>query len=199
MADFDRPASEALQQNNAELTPAQTSVADGAIKNFLKGVKFPPTTQGDRDKMKAAIQAFRTQIKKTKEAAAKKAGTVGKTGKAAAVKTLATQNADKVGNSVPDIKRFLPAGTDPSNVSFDAVINSLEAAVTRLDALSKEPPSNTPAPPAAQATQQVQSVSTTGLIAAAAQAAAAAAALIKPKQTIGGGVKETDAVNVRDK
>ena len=49
----------------ADSTSTQTDVANASIKNFLQGVNFPPTTQADRDKMKAAIEAFKQQIKKT--------------------------------------------------------------------------------------------------------------------------------------
>lgn len=168
----------------ADSTSTQTDVANASIKNFLQGVNFPPTTKADRDKMKAAIEAFKQQIKKTKETSAKKAKTAGKTGKGAASKTLAAQNADKVGNDIPDIKKFLPAGTDTSKITFDAAINSMQAAITQLEALVKAPANETSS--SANAAAAVSNLSTAGKLAAAVQAAAAAAGQIKPKQTVSG-------------
>ena len=168
------------------LTPIQSSVADASIKNFLKVGAFPPTTSADRAKMKAAIDSFRAQIKKTKEASAKKAGTAGKSGSVASIKSLAAQQTTTIGTAVPDISKFLPAGTNPNTVTFDAAINSMEATIKQLENLVKLPTSAA-SPLIQSAASQVQSLSTAGQLAAASQAAAAAAALIQPKQSAGAG------------
>jgi hypothetical protein len=179
------------------LTPIQTSVADASIKNFLKGTAFPPTTSADRAKMKAAIESFKAQVKKTKEASAKKAGTAGKSGSIAATKSLAAQQTTTVGSSIPDISKFLPAGTNTTAVTFDAAINSMEATIKQLENLVKLP-SSVASPLIANAPNQVQSLSTAGQLAAATQAAAAAAALIQPKLVIGGAAEFGRNANVKN-
>jgi len=182
------------------LTPVQASVADASIKNFLKGAAFPPTTSADRAKMKAAIESFRAQVKKTKEASAKKAGTAGKSGSVAATKSLAAQQTTTVATSIPDISNFLPAGTNTSAVTFDAAINSMEATIKQLENLVKLP-SSAISPLIANAVSQVESLSTAGQLAAATHAAAAAAALIQPQMSAGAGYtagKEFGLSNVKN-
>ena len=178
------------------LTPIQASVADASIKNFLKGAAFPPTTSADRAKMKAAIESFRAQVKKTKEASAKKAGTAGKSGSVAATKSLAAQQTTTVGTSIPDISKFLPAGTNTSAVTFDAAINSMEATIKQLENLVKLP-SSAASPLIQNAASQVESLSTAGQLASASLAAAAAAALIQPQLTIGGAAEFGRNANVK--
>ena len=178
------------------LTPIQASVADASIKNFLKGAAFPPTTSADRAKMKAAIESFRAQVKKTKDASAKKAGTAGKSGSVAATKSLAAQQTTTVGTSIPDISKFLPAGTNTSAVTFDAAINSMEATIKQLENLVKLP-SSAASPLIQNAASQVESLSTAGQLASASLAAAAAAALIQPQLTIGGAAEFGRNANVK--
>ena len=178
------------------LTPIQASVADASIKNFLKGAAFPPTTSADRAKMKAAIESFRAQVKKTKEASAKKAGTAGKSGSVAATKSLAAQQTTTVGTSIPDISKFLPAGTNTSAVTFDAAINSMEATIKQLENLVKLP-SSAASPLIQNAASQVESLSTAGQLASASLAAAAAAALIQPKKEVGGAAEFGRNANVK--
>lgn len=178
------------------LTPIQASVADASIKNFLKGGAFPPTTSADRAKMKAAIESFRAQVKKTKEASAKKAGTAGKSGSVAATKSLAAQQTTTVGTSIPDISKFLPAGTNTSAVTFDAAINSMEATIKQLENLVKLP-SSAASPLIQGAASQVESLSTAGQLASASLAAAAAAALIQPQKEVGGAAEFGRNANVK--
>ena len=178
------------------LTPVQASVADASIKNFLKGAAFPPTTSADRAKMKAAIESFKSQVKKTKEASAKKAGTAGKSGSVAATRSLAAQQTTTVGTSISDIGNYLPAGTNTSAVTFDAAINSMEATIKQLENLVKLP-SSAVSPLIQNAASQVQSLSTAGQLASASLAAAAAAALIQPQLTIGGAAEFGRNANVK--
>lgn len=146
-SDFSRPASElnantgtvsggALPNTNNKpaLTAVQTTVADASIKNFLQGINWPPTTAGDRDKMKAAILAYKAKIKGTKQAAAKKAGQ-----NATPVKLLETAATDKVGTTVPDIAKYLPVGTDLAKVSYDTAIKAMEITVSQMETLIKSP------------------------------------------------------------
>lgn len=167
-SDFSRPASElnantgttsggALPNTNNKpiLSVAQAADANASIKNFLQNINFPPVTSADRDKMRAAIQSFKAQIKKTREQGAKKL-------KGAVAAKPAVQLAAQtlpVSNQVPDIAKYLPAGTDLAKTSFDQAVKSMENTINQMEKL-------------------IQNPSSVG---------------------IGGGVKGSDAVNVRDK
>jgi len=185
-----------MADSNTPKTPTvastQNNVADASIKNFLKGVKFPPTTVADREKMKAAIEAFKAEVKKTKEVVAKKAGDAGKSGPVVS-KALAAQQTTKVGNSVQDLAKFLPAGTNTNNITFDAAINSMESAIKQLETLTKAPAAaiDTASSAIANAANQVQNLSTVGQAQIVAQSAAAEAAQIQAQKTVGGANAET--------
>lgn len=173
--------------NKPNLNNTQSDVADASIKNFLKGVAFPPKTAEDRAKMKAAIEAFRSQIKKVKEESAKKNNTAGKTGKAAATQSLAAQQTTPISiTGIPGLGNFFPAGTDLSKTSVNAAVNSMEATIARLEGLVKVPAidANLSAGAIQAAASQVPNLSTISQAVAAAAAAAAAKAQIQPKQTI---------------
>lgn len=120
--------------NNPVITAGQSAEANDSIKNFTQSVSFPPVTNNDRNKMIAAINSYKQQIKKTKAAAAKKAGP-----KAKPAKLLETAATEKVGTTVPDIAKFLPAGVDAKNVSFDLAIKAMETTVAQLETLLKNP------------------------------------------------------------
>lgn len=129
------PASVPNVNNNPQLNAAQATEANESIKNFIKGINFPPTTAGDRDKMKAAIAAFKAQVQKTKAAAAKNA----KGGTAAPAAAQLAAQATKVGSQVPDLAKYLPAGTNLANVSFADAIKAMENTVSQMDGLIKNP------------------------------------------------------------
>ena len=129
------PAQVPNTSNNPQLTANQTADANAAIKNFIKGVTWPPVTNNDRIKMKAAIDAFKAQLNNLKKQSAKKA----KGGAAAppAAQIAAQQN--NVGNEVPGLASFLPAGTDLNNTSFSNAIASIQNTVSQMESLVKNP------------------------------------------------------------
>ena len=185
------------------LTPVQNSVATASVTNFLRGTPLPPTTAVAKAKVKAAIDSFNNQIKKAKEISAKLAKTSGKTGPKVGAQTLAAKQVNRVGANLPGIANFLPPGTNLSNTTFDEAINSMQAAIVKLQELAKAPANaaitNSPSPAVTQAANNVPQMSTTAIIQSVATTAAIAQAQIQPKQSVGGNVKGSDAVNVRSK
>lgn len=149
------PAALPNRNNKTNLSVAQSADANSAIKNFLKSINFPPTTAEDSAKMRAAIVAFKEQVKKTKVASAKQL-------KGSAASSPPAQLAAQtlpVGNLVADLAKYLPSRTNLANISFSESITSMENTISQMEKLIQNP---------------------------------AAAG-------IGGGVKGSDAVNVRDK
>lgn len=129
------PAAVPNKNNKPDLSTAQSNEANNSIKNFIQGLKLPPTTAGDRDKMKAAIEAFKDQIKKTKTQSAKHA----KGGAGAPPAALLAAQTDKVGKEVADLAKFLPAGANLANISFAEAIKSMENAIAQMELLIKNP------------------------------------------------------------
>lgn len=129
------PAQVPNTNNNPNLNAAEAATANNSIRNFLKGMTFPPVTAEDRAKMKAAIEAFKEQVKKAKTQSVKNAR--GGAGAPPALQIAAQQT--KIGNQLPSIASYLPAGTNLATTSFADAIKSMENTVAQLDLLVKNP------------------------------------------------------------
>jgi hypothetical protein len=142
MAESSTVASE--KNTPASFAKGQEGIA--SIKNFLKGVKFPPTTAEDRAKLKAAIEAYRAQIKKTLQTSASQANSRNNPASLLAAQTKTIKDA------IASIKDYLPAGTNLDTTSFDAALKSMENTINKITELAKKPAvdSNTPPPPPGQ-------------------------------------------------
>jgi hypothetical protein len=175
----------------AGLTPAQQGVAQSSMQNYLKGTSVPAVTANAKAKTKAAIGSFNSQIQKAKATSAKLAKTAGKTGKAAAAKSIAGQQANKIGSSLPGIASFLPPGTNLNNTTFDEAINTMQAALAKLQQVEKVacvlPP---PPQDVSDAAAYVPQMSTPAIVETYIQQQVIAAAQIQPQKTLGGGGRE---------
>lgn len=192
MPDFDRPASDKLTDDQPNialpvLSPTQIAVAEASVKNFLAGMKIPPTQNVDREKIKAAIESFLAQIKNLKKKSAEKSKTIGKTGKGVGLASIAGQVANTIGKDVPEVAKFLPKGTNLSKTTFDQAINALSATVIKMQELQKIPSTaaNFSAPAVQNAQSAIDKMGTAAQAAAAAYALAAKQAQIKPQVTTG--------------
>lgn len=140
--------------NNPKLDSKDVERSNSSLRNFLKGLGWPPSSGQDRAKMRAAIEAFKAQIKKTKETSAKKVKpkrpttTTLQPGISAITKAIDTITAqeEKIGNQLPGIANYLPPNTDLSKTSWAEAIKMMEDTVKQTEVLLKNPSGQTLAP-----------------------------------------------------
>lgn len=151
------------KNNKPSLSAVKTQSALAAFKNFSKAVKMPPVTANDRIKMQTALTAFKKEIQKTKEAAAKVA--VGKPlvqlpaplvpgvpvppaplpsdpGALRPMTYPAAQLAAQqtlIGTQLPSICNFLPPEVKPADITFAAAIESMQDTIAQIDILITNP------------------------------------------------------------
>lgn len=126
------------RKNKVKLPPAKAAKAQGAIKNFLPSIPWPPTNAAASTQLAAAVAPFLAEINKAQVAAAKKASPTGVGSAAAPAVQLAAQETN-IGTSVPGIAKCLPVGTDLNDTSFASAISTMQDAVAALEEMARNP------------------------------------------------------------
>lgn len=115
--------------NNPQLTQNQVIQANQSIQNFIKGLKWPPITGDDRDKMKAAIKVYKEKIEQLKKASAKKA----KGGQSAPPAELLLVKKLPIGIDPCGVTPCLPPGTNLQTTSYDTALGILTNTVSQME------------------------------------------------------------------
>lgn len=128
---FPRPATACLPNtnNNPQLTQAQVIQANQSMQNFIKDLKWPPITSGDRDKMKAAIKVYKDKIQQLRKASTKKA----KGGQSAPPAELLLVKKLPIGIDPCGVTPCLPPGTNLQTTSYDTALGILTNTVAQME------------------------------------------------------------------
>lgn len=116
--------------NYPQLTQTQSTNANNAMRNFIKSLGWPPTTNADREKMKAAIKVYKEKIQATKKAAAKKA-------KGNTPVALLDAQKNFIGKDIPEILVCLPSNYNPNTTTYANAIATMENTVSQMEVLSQ--------------------------------------------------------------